>query len=117
MTSATQADHLRRRRIIEIGDGTDNGLPGGTRKLFITRSGPGGTPYPVDSIVSINRPNVYYCEEITNLSYTQSAGEQVLSFTASGNFEHVLNVTTHAYLPEGTVLIGWKINDRWFTFR
>ncbi len=76
-------------------------------ELVITTQGPGATPYPTDP------DNVYYCEILTNISFTETVGTQLLTSTQSGEFVYAYAQAGTNNPIEGAVRIARNLGGYW----
>lgn len=79
--------------------------------LVKTVAGPDATPYPPEE----DNPNVYRCQILSGSSFTKSAGSQVLSYTATGRYDYVMNLVDDHYIEEESVLGALELDGQIYT--
>jgi len=86
------------------------------RKFFQTVAGPDDEPYPErpESAADVN-PTVYYATMLKDPTYDQEVGYQGLVVSATPKKVFIYNLNPDHYVEEGTKIVGWEINNRWWT--
>lgn len=80
-------------------------------RFFKTAAGPDETEYPEEA----QGVNVYYARELRNVSYPKEVGAQTLTYEETERFNYVCNLEPEKYIEEGSVVLGFLENGRWWT--
>lgn len=84
-------------------------------KFFQTVAGPDDTPYPEQPEDPEDNPTVYYATMLKNPTYDQEVGLQGLVASSTTKKVHIYNMEPRNYIEEGSKILGWEINNRWWT--
>jgi len=105
----SQQDRTNKRMLGDRIEGTA-GIPG---QFFVTKAGPGSTPYPADGLTPPT--NVYYAEKVVNVRFARAAGAQLVEFDRTGYHDFVCNLEPKKYIENPSLILGFGMCGRWWT--
>jgi hypothetical protein len=81
------------------------------REFFETIAGPDATPYPAE----VDEPNVYYARRLKNVRFTETVGQQTLTYDTTEDKRFIFNMEAEKYIEEGSIISCWRQNGQWWT--